>query len=312
MIKDRCYGCFYGSIIGDALGGPVEFRRRGSFPEVIDMNLFNFNLGLEPGGWTDDTSMMLCLSKSLIENDGQINNNDVLLKYCDWFRKGYMSSKEYCVDIGKQTGRSLIDFEQHGTLVSKHSNDQYAGNGSIMRLTPVPIMFHKKSCNECMNACELSSETTHSSVICKDACKMLGCILYSLINGAKRENIISLFPIYFKKEDIHPELHSIYDGEYLSKYEYQIKSSGYAVHTLEAALFCFMKTHDFKSCLLMAVNLGDDSDTVGCVTGQIAGAFYGITNIYSVVPSWINKLANKHDIDDICKDLYTCSTHLNP
>lgn len=307
-MEDKCKGLYYGSIIGDALGGPVEFRKRGSFPEVTDMNLFNSSLGLKPGGWTDDTSMMLCIANSLIENKGAINQKDVLQKYCDWFRNGYMSSMDYCVDIGKQTTKSLMDFEQHGTLMSKSSGDEYAGNGSIMRLAAIPIAFRNVTANECIEACKQSSETTHSSKICMDSCKLLGCILFELIHldsdiPHDKDSYIAIVQKHFSKDELHPALHSIYDGDFLRKYMRYITSSGYVVHTLEAALYCFYTTDTFKSAVLKAVNLGDDSDTVGCVTGQIAGAYYGYSHLKMTVPSWLTKLSKKRTLNDICKRL---------
>jgi ADP-ribosyl-[dinitrogen reductase] hydrolase len=298
---DRCKGLFYGSIVGDALGGPVEFRKRGTFSEVTDMNLYNSMLGLKCGGWTDDTSMMLCLANSLIEK-GSLNNEDVLRKYCDWRRNGYMSSMDYCVDIGKQTLNSLLDFENHGTLISKYSSDDYAGNGSIMRLAAVPIAFRNASMHNCIAACERSSETTHSSKICVDACRMLGCILYEILNVKHEDKSKILLTVRdtFTKEELHPAFHSIYDGDFVTK---EIKSSGYVVHTLEAALYCFLTTETFKSAVLKAVNLGDDSDTVGCVTGQIAGAYYGYSELKSTVPSWLKKLLKKRMLNQVWKKL---------
>jgi ADP-ribosylglycohydrolase len=305
--QDRCYGCFYGAVIGDALGGPVEFRKRGSFSEVKDMNLVNFNLGLEPGGWTDDTSMMLCLANSLIEHRGKLEPRDVLEKYVQWFRNGYMSSTEYCVDIGKQTIKSLIHFEHHGTLVSIESGDRYAGNGSIMRLAAVPIAFRTHSTSKCIEACIKSSETTHASKPCKDACALLGFILHEFIHGVDKIDLVTRLQDSFQKDVLHPSLHTIYEAEYLHKTEDMIHSSGYVAHTLEAALYCFYKTNSYKTAVLKAVNMGDDSDTVGCVTGQIAGAYYGFLHLKETIPSWLHSLAKKELLDDICVKLFETS-----
>lgn len=272
--QDRCYGCFFGSVVGDALGGPVEFKVRDKFEKVVDMNLYNFNLGLEPGSWTDDTSMMLCLSKSLIDYP-EYNAKDTLIRYSKWFRNGYMSSTSNCIDIGKTTATSIRDFELNGMLISSLDKDQYSGNGSIMRLTPIPILYSNKSINYCIEQAGKSSLSTHSSKLCIESCKLLGFIIHNLINGVTKKDLI----IKLKEFNTITELQSICNSDFLNKSIKDIESSGYVISTLESALYSFYKFDTFKESVLFAVNLGNDSDTVGCVTGIISGAYYGIRKI---------------------------------
>lgn len=299
----RCFGCFYGGIVGDALGAPIEFKIRDKFEPIKDMNVINFNFGLEPGGWTDDTSMMLCLAQSLIEKQ-RVDKKDNLEKYSKWFRSGYMSVKDHCVDIGYQTSKSILDFESNGSLVSKFNQDKDSGNGGIMRIGPVPIFYYNRDIQLCIKECEESSITTHSSQICRDAARYIGCILYLLINGIKRDHLIEQVKIHISRESLCEEILDIYDGKYLEKERKEIHSSGYVIHTLEAALYSFFKFDTFKDSVLFSVNLGNDSDTVGCVTAMICGAFYGIN---AIPEEWINKLHKLELLQNVITNLWKAS-----
>ncbi len=307
MIIDHCYGCFFGGVIGDTLGGPVEFKKRDSFPLVTDMNLYNYNLGLPEGSWTDDTSMTLCLAQSLIDK-GILDSKDVLTKYSNWFRNGYMSVIDRCVDIGKGKGKgtvnSIIHFERTNNLISILDDPlRFSGNGSIMRMSPIPIfcIIQNKTVEDCMEMCVKSSETTHSSIICRDSSKLFGCILYNLIKGVDKDSLINIWRQQIDKKKLCKELHSIYSGDFLNKSRNDIKSTGYVIDTLEAALYSFFKFDNYHDTILFCVNLGDDSDTVGCVTGQIAGAYYGIRHIPR---KWIWKLRKLELLWQVIDDLY--------
>jgi ADP-ribosyl-[dinitrogen reductase] hydrolase len=275
-IQDRCYGSFFGSIVGDALGAPVEFKARDSFEHITDMK-HNYTFDLKAGGWTDDTSMMLCLSESLI-NNGKIDLKDNLRLYSMWFRKGYLSSKPgFCFDIGKTTSISIRDFEETGIIESKYNSINNSGNGSIMRLTPIPI-YYNTDLNKCLEECELSSKSTHTSKLCIEGCKILGCYLYLLINGCSKDTIIDKVNKQLNQE-FSEEFSDILSGNFLNKTRKEIKSSGYIIDSLEAALYSFMKFNNFSESVLFAVNLGNDADTVACITGMICGSYYGIRNI---------------------------------
>lgn len=309
-MESRAAGCFFGSIVGDALGGPVEFKSRESLNKtpVIDMNLVNnnFNKPLPPGSWTDDTSMMLCLAESLINGKGTLNPLNTLLRYQDWYKNGYMSVNDECFDIGNTTRKSIEDFQNYYNLESI-TNDDMCGNGSIMRLNPIPIYcaLNKVSVQDCMFMAGKSSKTTHNNKLCIDSCKLLSCILYNLLIGIYKDDLVKKFqndmgvtPPYNearRETAIDHRLDDIYSGKFLKKTRDQINSSGYAVDTLEAALYSFYKFDNFSDSVLYAVNLGSDSDTVACVTGMICGAYYGIS---SIPEKWINKLQKKELLID--------------
>jgi ADP-ribosyl-[dinitrogen reductase] hydrolase len=312
-IQDRCYGSYFGSIVGDALFGPVEFKSRKYCDEnpVIDMNLHNFNFGvppLPPGTWTDDTSMCLCLAKSLIENNG-INQKDNMDKYSDWFRKGYMSSKDdVCIDIGKGTANSILQYERFGKVKSIFTDDIYSGNGSIMRLTPVPIFYRNKTIKCCLDACVESSETTHPAIKCKLGCKILGSIIYNILHGIKKEDLLEQMRKDIPEEEflkLDEDIYlDIYSGSFLNKTREQIYSTGYIAHTLEAALYSFFKHNNYKEAILFAGNLGSDTDTIACVTGQISGAYYGI---HSIPKEWIHNLIKPKLLWKVIDELYSYS-----
>jgi len=309
-IQDRCYGSYFGSIVGDALFGPVEFKTRRYCDEnpVTDMNLHNFNFDVPPGFWTDDTSMCLCLAQSLIENKG-INQKDQMDKYTDWFRKGYMSSEDnVCIDIGKGTANAILQYERSGETISFMNQDRYSGNGSIMRLTPIPIFYRNKTINACLDACIKSSEITHPAIKCKIGCKILGSIIYNILHGVKKEHLLEQLRKDITEEEIlkldENIFLDIYSGAFLNKTREQIHSSGYIAHTLEAALYSFFKHNNYKDTILFAGNLGSDTDTVACVTGQISGAYYGI---YSVPKEWIQKLVKPELLWKVIDELFTNS-----
>lgn len=162
----RYQGCLIGLATGDALGTTLDFKAPGSFIPLIDM-VDGGPFGLEPGEWTDDTSMALCLSESLIEKKG-FDPKDQMERYCRWYREGYMSSNERCFDTGNTIRKALEDFEATGNPLSGPTDSRSAGNDSIMRLAPVPL-FYAKSTETAIGMSGKSSTTTHGARACIDA-----------------------------------------------------------------------------------------------------------------------------------------------
>lgn len=289
-LNNRRFGLFFGSIIGDALGAPVEFKIRDSFPKVKDMNLdnFNFDIDLEAGCWTDDTSMMLCLSQSLIDKSGQMVLKDQLTKYLEWFRNGYMSVIDHCFDIGIGTSNALRSFEENPELLISNNTDaqEYSGNGSLMRISPIPIVFHK-DLELCLENAEISSVSTHPSPICISACKIQTCILYLILNNIKKKDLMIEMRKYIPISEVSKELYDIYNGTFLQKTRTDLISDGYVKNSLEVALYSFFNFDNFKDSILFVVNLGGDTDTNACICGQICGAYYGY---FGLPINWLSKL----------------------
>jgi ADP-ribosyl-[dinitrogen reductase] hydrolase len=270
-LKDRFKGCLLGLACGDAVGTTVEFQPRGSFAPVTEM-VGGGPFHLKPGQWTDDTSMALCLAESLIECNG-FDAFDQMQRYCRWRAEGYMSSTGKCFDIGNTVAEALSNFIATDEPYSGPTREHSAGNGSIMRLAPVPMFYHYSLTDTEYFSGE-SSRTTHGALECVEACQLFGAILHHTLSGKSKDDVL-----FSSKEFTSKKVLAIARGEYKNKTYNEIKGSGYVIDSLEAALWCFLNTDDYKDAILKAVNLGDDADTTAAVCGQIAGAFYGIQGI---------------------------------
>ena len=299
-IIDRYKGCLLGLAIGDALGTTLEFARPGEFMPITDM-VGGGPFELEAGKWTDDTSMALCLAASLLEKNG-FNTFDQMEKYLSWYKDGYMSSVPgQCVDIGNTTRDALLEFSESGQPICGAINRNTAGNGSLMRLAPIP-MFFRTDLAEAISKSGISSKTTHSAPQAIDACRYFAYLLLKAFNGEEKGNILSnLIQEQVFGNAIDHEILEIIQGSFKRKSPPEIVSSGYVVKSLEAALWAFYHTDSFKEGALKAVNLGNDADTVGAIYGQIAGAFYGVGGIPS---NWLQKLFKKNEIERMATELF--------
>lgn len=290
-MQSRFRGALLGLAVADAVGTTVEFKPRGSFPPVTDM-LGGGPFNLKAGQWTDDTSMALCLATSLVEKRG-FDPLDQMQRYVRWMSHGYLSSTGVCFDIGTTTSAALRRFQTTGDPFSGSTDAQAAGNGSIMRLAPVPIFFHSDWAAVIHYSGE-SSRTTHASAECVDACRLFGSMIHRALESKSKDEI--LFGTHLPQSETRPftaKIQALADGQYQNKSMQQISGSGYVVNSLEAALWCFFKTESYREAVLMAVNLGDDADTTAAVCGQIAGAYYGEDGIPAV---WLQRLALYDDI----------------
>lgn len=286
-LQNRFRGCLLGLAVGDALGTTVEFRPRGSFEPLTDM-LGGGPFHLKPGQWTDDTSMALCLASSLVACRG-FDPRDQMERYCRWQDEGYWSSTGDCFDIGGTVAAALARFRATGEPFAGSTDPYSAGNGCIMRLAPIP-MFYYPDLDAAEHYAAESSRTTHGAAECVDASRLMARMLVRALAGKSREEVVLGDRETFTGS---PRITAIARGKYLEKDEAQIRSSGYVVHTLEAALWCFWRSESFADAVLRAANLGEDADTTAAVCGQFAGAFYGETGIPA---GWLEKLALREDI----------------
>lgn len=300
-LVDRYRGSMLGLATGDALGMPIEFSFDENFTPVTDM-IGSKDYGLQPGEWTDDTSMALCLAASIIET-GKFTPQDQMQRYLRWYKTGYMSSNGTCFDIGNTTEIALNKFEKTNEPFCGSTETNKAGNGSIMRLAPVPLAFAAKPKIAITNAVE-SSLTTHGAIEAIDACRYLAALIIGAIQGEEKKEILAenYSPVsgIWKNKPLTENIQNIAKGSFKTKSPPEIRGTGYAVECLEAALWAFYNSSSFEEGALLAVNLGDDADTTGAVYGQIAGAFYGAKNIPQ---KWIKKLAHKKLISDIADGL---------
>lgn len=279
-LQDRYRGAMIGLAACDALGTTLEFKAPGTFTPIADIQ-GGGPFGLLPGQWTDDTSMALCLVESLVEKKG-FDPVDQLERYLRWYRDGHLSSTGRCFDIGNTTRSALTKFEETRKPYCGSISSSAAGNGSIMRLAPVPLFFVQKQAIAIDRSGD-SSRTTHGADVCIDACRYMGGLIAGAVNGASKEELLSALycpvPGYWLENPLCEPIAAIARGSFKTRQPPAIRGTGYVVDSLEAALWAFNKAKDFRGGALLAVNLGDDADTTGAVYGQIAGAFYGIEGI---------------------------------
>lgn len=268
---DRRRGALLGLAVGDALGAPVEFTARGSFPPVTDMQAGGW-FDLKPGQWTDDTSMALCLAESLVER-GRLDPVDQLGRYVRWWQDGHLSSTGVGFGLGDQTRLALRTFHETGSPCPLAGDEEGQGNGSIMRLAPVAVAYSHEGIDAAQRASGESSLTTHPSRACVDACRLLGGMIAAATHGQAKIDVLDSG--FWQWGNLHEDIARIADGSYRDKEPPEIRGGGWVVHSLEAALWAVWTTDSFDAAVLAAVNLGDDADTTGAVAGQLAGALYG-------------------------------------
>jgi ADP-ribosyl-[dinitrogen reductase] hydrolase len=271
--QSRFRGCLAVLAAGDAVDTTVEFKARGSFEPVTDM-LGGGVFGLEPGQWTDDTSMALCLAESLIECQA-FNAEDQMDRYVRWSNEGYLSSTGRCFDIGNTVSRALRNYSTYGNPNAGDDSEFSAGNGSIMRLAPIPMFYCYRDA-ELSQAAAASSITTHAARECVEACVLLSQMIVRALRGDPREAVFSHAEA---PESFAPSIEAINAGSYKHKTESEVTGSGYVVPSLEAALWAVWTTNNYRDAVLAAANLGDDADTTAAIAGQLAGALYGYESI---------------------------------
>jgi ADP-ribosylglycohydrolase len=305
-LSSRFRGALLGLAVGDALGTTVEFRPPGAFSPVTDMT-GGGPFSLAPGQWTDDTSMALCLAESLIECGG-IDPADQTRRYVRWYREGHLSSTGRCFDIGNTVRFALETFERSGEPFSGPVSVVSAGNGSIMRLAPVPLVFS----GDPRRAIQLSGEssrTTHGAREAIDACRYLGALIVGAVQGASKEELLSspYSPVRrsWDESPLAPNIDEIARGSFKRREPPHIRGSGYVVRSLEAALWAFHRTDSFRDGALLAVNLGDDADTTAAVHGQLAGTFHGVEGIPA---EWRERVARRELIEEYADALLRLST----
>jgi ADP-ribosyl-[dinitrogen reductase] hydrolase len=273
---DRIRGAFLGLAIGDAVGTTLEFRAPGSFEPIDDM-LGGGPFDLPAGAWTDDTSMAACLAESLVETGG-FDPADQLQRYLRWYREGHWSATGTCFDIGNTTRAALEAFERSGRTSADASDRRSAGNGSIMRLAPVPTAYAADPGTAIRLSGE-SSRTTLALPECIDACRYLGALLVGAVRGAAKTALLeprfTPLPGLWEEAPLHPAIDAVAAGPTLERRPAAIRGSGHVVASLEAAQWAFAHTDDYRGAVLAAANLGDDADTTAAVAGQLAGAHYG-------------------------------------
>lgn len=308
-MKQKIYNTLYGAIVADALGVPVEFQDRQYLKENPVTGMIGYGTyNLPKGSWSDDSSMMLCLAES-IGRLGEIDYVDIMQNFLDWYKKAKFTPDHYVFDIGRSCQTAIENFHL-GTkaLDCGLSDERSNGNGSLMRIAPLPfylfLMYGAQAMDkeESFEIIHNISKLTHAHPISLIGCDIYCTIMLEIINSSKKEEILQkALPKIGTFVRNHPEYEqaiSKYDRimhkSFTSLQEKEIKSTGYVVDSLEAALWCFLTTTNYYDCVLKAVNLGYDTDTVACIAGSIAGLYYD-----EIPEEWINSIRNKKLVDKI-------------
>ena len=305
-LQNRFVGCFMGLAVGDAYGTTNEFSARGSFKpgrkEMVGAGPFN----LQPGEWTDDTSMALCMLASIVQRierahvsaEQAFDAVDIMSRFYAWWQVGYMSSNGRCFDIGGTTRHALSLWDpacsETSTPYCGSTDTNSAGNGSIMRLAPIPMLLCGSDSQTIMRIARLSSMITHSAPQCVECAALFACLLSQCIRHHQDDKrvLLTSFPC---DDFVDPYVQAIARGEYMSKSADEVSGKGWVITTLEAALWSFYTTETFEEGMMRVVDLGEDTDTTGAVYGQIAGAYYG----YSAIPfAWRSVIAPAHTRDE--------------
>jgi ADP-ribosyl-[dinitrogen reductase] hydrolase len=298
-----------GIAIGDALGVPVEFRDRSSIQNnpVTDMRGYG-TYNLPAGTWSDDSSLAFCLAEALTRDfDLKVIGEN----FVKWLRHNYWTAHGSVFDVGITT-RDAINRIAAGTApeLAGGSHEDENGNGSLMRILPLVFYIKDKPIGERYQLTKLVSSITHAHIRSVVAC------FYYLEFARHLLNKEDKFTIYTRlKTDIPQYLHSIsVNPKEISRFDrllvsdiYELSgddvySSGYVLHTLQASIWCLLTTDTYKDAVLKAVNMGEDTDTTGAVTGGLAGILYGYQNIPA---AWLDLLARRTDIEDLAERMAT-------
>jgi ADP-ribosyl-[dinitrogen reductase] hydrolase len=279
-IEDRAIGALLGLAIGDAVGATLEFRARDTYEALTDM-IGGGPFGLKAGEWTDDTAMALALSDSL-EALEDLDEQDLLSRFVEWWQQGTYSCTGECFDIGITTRHALVRWQSTKDPHCGSIDPMSAGNGSLMRLAPVAIRFWNDRAR-LRDIAERQSKTTHGAPEAIDACVAFAGVLADAIEGKSKLEVLRT-----RSEPYVRAIGIIMGGQWREKARPEIRSTGYVAHSLEATLWCVHRTTDYRDAVLTAANLGEDADTTAAITGQLAGALYGASGIPE---SWADRVA---------------------
>lgn len=297
-----------GHAIADAMGVPVEFGNRKTLAENPVTGYQGYGSHPVPAGtWSDDTSMTLATLDSLVEG---LDYADMMEKFCRWEDEAAYTATGLFFDIGITTSYSLENYRRGHELWScGRRGEGDNGNGSLMRIIPAALYAKYKMEGETledkMEVIHRVSALTHGHPRSKMACGIYTMILWALMDSKDKSAVMSALSAakaYYENngefEQEWKHFSRLINPDFAETPEDEISSSGYVVSTLEAALWCLLNTDSYSACVLKAVNLGDDTDTVAAVAGGLAAAIYGMEGIPEV---WIDGLLKKEDLLTICE-----------
>ena len=299
-------GMLLGLAIGDALGVPVEFesRRRLKADPVKDMRAFG-TWNQPAGTWSDDTSLTIAAMES-IARLGKIDYEDIMENFLRWYERDDFTATGERFDIGNTTYSAIMRFKQKFSPPTKCglTDEGSNGNGSLMRILPATLYLYGtrgKIAGDELKIIHEFSALTHGHIISLMACGIYSLIAVKLLDVKNISEALALgmndAKTFYGSDAAFKNFSRLCDENFAALPEDKISSSGYVVHTLEAALWCLLNTDDYKSLALKAVNLGGDTDTTGAVAGGLAGIVYGVD---SIPAEWLKILKRRDYLETIC------------
>ena len=314
-------GSMLGMAIGDAMGARYEFKKvrydKIDLKDMGDPGISNFKM--EPGQWTDDTSMGLCLADSLLMNKGELKPHDLMRRFLCWWYGGYNnafrnnSTPRHSVGLGGNISQSFSRYKEYQEEETKAGDKNTSGNGSIMRNAAIPICFHYDINKACEKA-RKQSLVTHQGVEAKECCSLLTHIIVKIFKGEKLKDILDNLGKTFitdvpsvkylaNSKQEGSDVDRNWNWKFKGQYKYSPKRvkekpgyvGSYAMDNMAMSLNILYNTDNFRDALIKIVNIRGDSDSVASVVGQIAGAYYGIETIPG---DWIEAI-NRWDNGEI-------------
>lgn len=304
-----------GLCVGDALGVPVEFSSRQELARNPVTGMRAYGTYKQPAGtWSDDTSMTLCLLDSLTRG---LDLRDVMERFADWARQGAYTPFGEAFDIGTGTRMAIARF-LGGTdpLDCGGKGERDNGNGALMRI--LPLLFYLRATYGQDFAGSIHADPRIMGTI-HDVCRLthghrrsqIACGIYVLVadrlsgagnrEAAVREGLQAAWSWYSARREFAGELEHysrLMDPGFAQLPQQKIRSSGYVVDTLEAAAWCFLRTDNYRDCVLNAVNLGSDTDTVAAVAGGLGGLQYGLEGIPGL---WLETIVRREFVEKLCQ-----------
>lgn len=309
---NKVYDGIIGLAVGDALGVPVEFKTRMEIESNPVTTMQEYGTHHQPKGtWSDDTSLTLALLDSLVKNSG-LDYADIMDKFCEWLMYGEYTATGEVFDVGNSTSKAIMNYGRGINPLECGGASEYEnGNGSLMRILPIAYYL----CAQTDKTIETRMNIVHnvSSLTHRHKRSLIGCGIYITVAiklltselslyECMEQGIKEAFGYYEAKmpEELEAYIRIKNVQSFANLSESDIQSSGYIVDTLEAALWCLLTTDSYEACVLKAVNLGNDTDTIGAVAGGLAGIYYGAN---SIPRDWLNVLAKIQYIENLCEEL---------
>ncbi|WP_143883060.1 ADP-ribosylglycohydrolase family protein [Chryseobacterium binzhouense] len=298
----------FGVCVGDALGVPVEFKSRENLKVFPVENMREFGSWNQPKGtWSDDSSLTLCIADELtkgydLEKIGQ--------SFVKWVKYGHWTAHGRLFDIGGTTRHSIARLiKGESAKFSGNIFEEDNGNGSLMRTLPLAFYLKdEENIEKLYQTVKEVSAITHGHFRSVFACFVYVIFAIELIKGKDKKEAYQytqkLVLQFSEIQGFNPKEIQLFDrvlkNDISEYHEDSISSGGYVLHSLEASLWCFLNSENYAEAVLKAVNLGEDTDTTGAITGGIAGIYYGFE---SIPKEWIDVLARKEDIETLCERL---------